>query len=207
MQALQVLLPVDAVVEPVEDQEQDGDRDERDDGLEPLSPAGERAEHRLRDDPRDDARGERDADADQQRPSETSLRADHARHQRGEDQHRLETLAEDDDRAVRDDRDARARTGADPRLGVRERLVQRGRVCASSAADALRFRSCTSPSTSPSPYQKSLSTSWKRLGAIPRSRCSGPELEDAVRLEARLLGSPPLALRRRPPGRGRASPR
>ena len=48
------------------------------------------------------------------------------------------------------------------------------RVCSSSASVALRLISCTRPSASPFPYQKSVSTFWNVPGAIPRSRCSGP---------------------------------
>ena len=49
VEALQVLLPVDAMVEPVEDQEQHADRDERDDGLQLLAVSRERREDGLRD--------------------------------------------------------------------------------------------------------------------------------------------------------------
>ena len=170
-----MLLPVDPVVEPVEDQEQHADRDERDDRLEPLAVARERAEHGLRDDPRDGGRAEREDDAAEQRPPVAPLRADHARHQRGEDEDRLEALAEDDDRAVRDDRDARARAAPDPLLGARRarrRALPAPRRARRTDAFALIRR--TSPSWSPVPYQNSDSTPWKSDGARPRRRCSGP---------------------------------
>ena len=60
VEVLEILLPVDPVVEPVEDQQEHGDRDERDDSLELLAVAGERAEHRLGNDPRERARDERE---------------------------------------------------------------------------------------------------------------------------------------------------
>ena len=55
----------------------------------------------------------------------TRLGARHAGHQRGEDEHRLQPLPEDDHRRVRDDREVGGRPCADRLLGVRERDVER----------------------------------------------------------------------------------
>jgi high-affinity iron transporter len=52
------------------------------------------------------------------------LRADHARHQGCQDEDGLEALAEHDDGAVRHDRGARSRAGADPLLRLRQRLIE-----------------------------------------------------------------------------------
>ena len=44
----------------------------------------------------------------------------------------------------------------------------------SSGPASFRLTSCTSPESSPSPYQKRPSIRTNSDGAIPRSRCSGP---------------------------------
>ena len=154
VEVLQVLLPVDAVVEPVEDQEEDADRDERDDRLELLAVTRERRQHGLRDDPRDRAGDEREADAGEHGPPEVALRADQARHERGEDEHGLEALAEDDDRRVRGDRDVGLRAAADLLLRAGERVVERRARRGDLLGGARRPRSWTRPSLPSAPYQK-----------------------------------------------------
>jgi hypothetical protein len=89
-----------------------GDRDHRHHGFEPLAVLRERAEHGLGDDP-GQSRGHEGAATPMSngrrylRLTPTMLAI-----QGGEDQHRLEPFAEDDDRAVRDD--GRRRVGASP---------------------------------------------------------------------------------------------
>jgi hypothetical protein len=48
------------------------------------------------------------------------------------------------------------------------------RVAASSVGAARPLISCTRPASPPAPYQNRLSIRWKRDGASPRRRCSGP---------------------------------
>ena len=195
VQVGEVLLPVDPVVEPVEDQEQDGDRDERDHRLELLPPPRERAEHGLRDDPRDDARGERADDAEHERAAEPALRADHARHQRGEDEHGLEALAEDDDRAVRDHGGPRARARADPHLRLGQRLVEGETGLLELRERRLALDQLHEPVGVAVPVPEERLDLLERAGRDPAQPLLGPELEDAVRLEPRLLGPAPVALR------------
>ena len=75
VERLQVLLPVHAVVEPVQDQEQDADRDDRDDRLQLLPVDRERRQHGLRHNPRDGARDECETDSHEHRPAQVTLRA------------------------------------------------------------------------------------------------------------------------------------
>jgi hypothetical protein len=116
--------PVDTVEEPVEDEEQHTDRHEPDDRLELLAVAGQLGEHRLGEDERDRARQQGDQRADQHRPAPTAGGAAQAGHHRGQDQHRLEPLAEDDHRGIRDYR-GRARPLAERAGALLERLVER----------------------------------------------------------------------------------
>ena len=106
VQARQVVAPVHAVEEPVQDEEQHRDGDQGDDRLELLAVADERGRDRLRDHEGDDGGEERGRGAEEERPAKAPLRPDQPGGQSGEDQHGLEPLAEDDDRRVRDDGEA-----------------------------------------------------------------------------------------------------
>jgi hypothetical protein len=90
------------VEEPVEHEQKDRDRDQPNYRLELLAVARERRDDGLCQHEGDRARHERQARPDQHRPSPAARGADQAGHHRGEDQHRLEALAEDDHRGVRD---------------------------------------------------------------------------------------------------------
>ena len=121
----QMLIPVDPVVEPVQDQQQGPDRDHGDDRFQLLAVASERAEDGLRDDPGDPRGHQREGGADQERAPVAPGGADHARHQSCEDQDRLEPLAEDHDCAVRDHGGSRA-ARADTERRLLELGLQRG---------------------------------------------------------------------------------
>ena len=177
VEAGEVLVPVDPVVEPVEDQQQDADRDQRDDRLEPLAVARERAEHRLRDDPGGGARDERDADADEQRPAEaarwapTMLAISAARISTASSPSRKTIIA-----LLETTDPVEPAAGADP--PPRHRRARRRARRASpptSAARAFRLIELDEPGvaagavpeTAPRPR-------WNEPGRQPRSRCSGP---------------------------------
>ena len=196
MEVLEVLLPVHAMEEPVQDEEQDADRDERDDRLQLLPVPRERGEDGLRDDPGHGARGEREPDPEEDRPTKAAAVADEARHERGEDERGLEPLAEDDEGRVRDHPEVGSRAAPDALLGARERIVERGSgrgelagVGAApdeldEAVDALR-----------AVPEVALDLLEER-GREPAQPLLGAELEDAVRLEPGLLGLLPVAGRR-----------
>ena len=76
MQLREVVAPVDLVEEPVHDQQKDGDRDQRDDRLELLAVASQRAEHGLCDHEGGDRRDERADGSEEHRSPEAALRAD-----------------------------------------------------------------------------------------------------------------------------------
>ncbi len=113
--------------------------------------------------------------------------------QRGEDQHRLEPLTEDDDRRVRDDGEARARPGADGclRVGERgvERLARRGDLLDGRlAADELREPCVAVRSVPEEPLR-----CGEEIGGEAAQPLLRPELEERVRLEPCLLGRRVLA--------------
>ena len=195
VEGLQVLLPVDAVVEPVEDQQEHADRDERDDRLQLLAVARERRQNRLRDYPGHGARDERERDAGEHRPPEVPLAADEARHQGREDEHGFEALTEHDDRRVRGDGDVGLRPASDLLLRACERVVERGSrgrdlLVGSPAAEELH-----------EPVMAAGSVPEVALDLLEERGCQaaetllGPELEDAVRLEPRRLRLLPVPCR------------
>ena len=193
VEALEVLLPVHPVVEPVEDQEEHPDRDERDDRLQLFPVDRERRQHGLGDHPRDGARDEREPDAHEHGPPEMALRADEARHERCEDENRLEPLAEDDDGGVRDHRDVGLWAAADLLLRAGERVVQRGagrpdllvgRMAAEKLDEAVVALRAVPEVALDLLEQRRRETAQSLLGT---------QLEDAVRLESRLLGLFPVA--------------
>jgi hypothetical protein len=122
-----------------------------------------------------------------------TLGTDHARHQRGEDQHRLEAFSEDDDRAVRDHRLRRSRPRPDALLGSCERVVESGaclverldRRLALDQPDEAVVSSCAVPEV---PLDLS-----EQIGGDATQTLLRPELEDAVRLQAGGLGGCPVA--------------
>ena len=120
-----MLVPVDAVVEPVEDHEEHRDRNQRDDGRELLAVPVERAEDGLGDDPRHGGGAERGECSEEERLAEVPLGADHPGHQRCEDQDCFQALPKDDHRGVRHDGGCRFRAGAHRVLGVAQRDVER----------------------------------------------------------------------------------
>ncbi len=197
MQLGEVLLPVHAVVEPVEDQEQHGDRDERDDRLEPLAVARQRPEHGLRDDPGDDRRAERKHDPAEQRAAVATLRPHHAGHERSEDQDRFEAFAEDDHRAVRHDRDVRAGTAPDPLLGVGERRVERGSGLRELAGRRLRLDEANEAVAVARAVPEERFDTLEERRRETAKPLLGPELEDPVRLDPRRLRGAPVAARGR----------
>ncbi len=129
VQAGEVLVPVHPVVEPVEDHEQDADRDQRDDRLELLAVPRQRAQDRLRHDPGQRAGGQRGERAEEQRPPEAAAGPHEPGDERGEDQHGLQPLAKDDHRGVRDHGCARCRPGADGSFSLGERCVEALSAC------------------------------------------------------------------------------
>ena len=174
-----MLRPVDAVVEPVEDDEKHRDGAERDDRLELLAVARQRVEHGLRDEPR---RGRRNCGrcyAAQKRPAEAALLPDHARDQGRDDEDGLQTFAEDDHRRVRDHRRSRRRPGAHRSLGIDERSLEGGERRRELLRSSRPLHELSKPSWPSAPYQNSPSTRTKRLGASPRNRCSGPNSKTA----------------------------
>ncbi len=88
-----------------------------------VAVAGELGEDRLRAEPRPDGGDRGDEDADRDRAAEAALRAEHRRGDSGEDEHRLEPLAEDDDGAVRDDDGVRLDSARVGRVGRALRRV------------------------------------------------------------------------------------
>jgi hypothetical protein len=119
-----MVVPVDLVEEPVEDDEEHRDRDEGDDGLELLAVACQRVEHGLRHDEREHRGDHGTGRTEKEWSAQTPLHAGHARDEGGQDEHRLEPLAKDDDGGVGDDCERRLRTRADGLLGVCERPVE-----------------------------------------------------------------------------------
>ena len=175
VEAGEMLGPVDAVVEPVEDQQQHADRDHRDDRLELLAVPRERAEHRLRDHPGERRRDERDrrrrraaaaGTCGWRRPCWPSAPRGSAppRALRGRRRSRCS-------RRPPWSSPLRCRRAETRRRARRRALRARPRAAAPAS---FRFTSWTSPAWSPSPYQNSPSMRWNSDGAMPRSRCSGP---------------------------------
>ena len=119
--------------------------------------------------------------------------------ERGEDQHRLEPFAEDDDGRVCHDRRRRLRAGPDGVLRVGERAFERHggrgelRRC-DLAAHELREAGRV---TVPVPEQPL--DADEQLGSQPAQALFRPELEDRVGLETSLLGGAVLACGGRAP--------
>ena len=186
-----MLAPVDAVVEPVEDEQQHADRDQRDDRLELLPVAAERFEHGLRDHPRERGRGERARDAERaaaggsapgSRPSPPGARPGSA-----------PPPALPGRRSRPCWRRRRSPTSARRRPRPRRRRARRrapGGSRRPRSRSARRFTSCASPGVPASPYQNSPSTLTNRSGAIPRSRCSGPNSKNAYASSLACSASP-----------------
>ena len=90
--------------EPVHDDEQDDDREESGRGLDVEARRAERAERRDDDEPRRERRGGPDARAGRDRAAVHAVGIVEPRGDGREDEDALEALAEDEDRAVGDDR-------------------------------------------------------------------------------------------------------
>ena len=187
-----MLVPVDPVVEPVQDQQQHADRDHRDDRLELLAVERERAEHRLGDHPGDPGGDERERRAGQERTPVAAVDADHARHQRCEDQHRLEPLAEDDDGAVRDHGGRRA-ARADTLRRVLELGLQRRDRFLELGAGVLPLDELHEPGLSAVAVPEEALDPLEQRRRDPAQPLLRPELEDPVRLQPRLLRPAPAA--------------
>ena len=125
--------------------------------------------------------------AAQDRPAEAAARADHARGDRGDDQDRLEALAEDDHRGVGDHRRlARALAGLRARLV--ERLVQ-DQPGLAQVGDAAVARDQLGEAVDAAGSVPHQSLHLGDQGRVERpQRDLGPELEERVGAEARLLG-------------------
>ena len=188
----QVLAPVDPVVEPVQDQQQHADRDHRDDRLELLAVERERAEHGLGDHPGDRGGGQRDRRAGQERAPVTAVDADHARHQRGEDQDGLEPFAEDDDGAVRDHGGRRA-ARADALRRLLELGLKRSDRFLELGACVLALDELHEPGLAAVAVPEEALDPLEQRGRDPAQPLLGAELEDPVRLQPRLLRPAPAA--------------
>ena len=185
VEVLKVLLPVDPVVEPVEDQEQHGDRHERDDRLEPLTPACQRAEHGLRHDPGHGAGRERESDPGEERLSNprcapTMLAISAARMSTASSPSRKTMIA----LFVTTETRELGPLPMPPRPRLSASVERRAASPRAPSARGVPLRSCASPSTSPSPYQKSPSILWNRRRRETPEPLLRAELEDAVGLEA-----------------------
>ena len=179
--------PVDAVEEPVEDEQQHRDRDQADDRLELLAVLRERLEDELGDEPEEHARRQREQRSAQDRAAQSAARADHARGDRGDDQDRLEALAEDDHRGVGDHRRL-ARALASLRARLVERLVQDqpGLAQVRDAAVARDQLGEAVDAAGAVPHQSLDLGDQRRVERAQRDL--RPELEERVGAEARLLG-------------------
>ena len=200
----QVLAPVDPVVEPVQDQQQHADRDHRDDRLELLAVERERAEHGLGDHPGDPGGDERERRAGQERTPVAAVDADHARHQRGEDQDGLEPFAEDDDGAVRDHGGRRA-ARADTLRRLLELGLQRRDRFLELGAGVLALDELHEPGLAAVAVPEEALDPLEQRRRDPAQPLLGAELEDPVRLQPRLLRPAPAARlrgRREPVDRG-----
>ena len=119
--------------------------------------------------------------------------ADHRGRDRGQDQHALEALAEDDDRRVGDDRGLVGGV-AERRGGVGELAVEREPRLADRRAAAARLAICLArPSWPAAPNQIRPSMSSARPWSKRAQAALGAELEERVGLQARLLGLAVLA--------------
>ena len=124
VEARDPLAPVDAVEEPVGDHEQDRDREQAGDRLEPQPAGAELGDEQLREPPRDRSGGDAGQPAEQHRAPQAAPGADERGGDGGEDEHRLEPLAEDDDRRVGDDRAAADAHVAERLLGRAQRIAR-----------------------------------------------------------------------------------
>lgn len=113
------------MAEPVEDQQQDPDRHQRDDRLQLLSIVPKRLEQISGQDEEERRQPQGRQGAESQRPLVASVDADHAREQGSEDQDRFQPFSEDDCRRVEDDRARRRPTGAERLLSIGQGAVER----------------------------------------------------------------------------------
>ena len=187
-----MLAPVDPVVEPVQDQQEHADRDHRDDRLELLAVECERAEYGLGDHPGDCGGGQRERRAGQERTPVAPVDADHARHQRGEDQDGLEPFAEDDDGAVRDHGGRRA-ARADPLRRLLELGLQRSDRLFELRAGVLALDELHEPGLTAVAVPEEALDSLEQRGRDPAQPLFRAELEDPVRLQPSLLRPAPAA--------------
>ena len=158
-----------------------------DDRLEPLAVALQRVQQRRRQHERDDADAEPGERAEQHRPALAAVGAEQAGRDRGEDQHRLEALAEDDDRRVGDDRRLRG--------GVAERRRDVGQLVVEHRArgpDLAPRRAARDEVGEPLMAERAEPDQALDLGGqrgVERLPAAlGPELEDRVELHQGLLG-------------------
>ena len=173
--------------EPVHDQQQHRDGDQPDHRLELLPVPLERLQQRLGQHERDRGRDQSEHGAEQHRAAQAPAHADERGGDRGEDQDRLEALAEDDDRGVGHDRRLVGRV-AERGRGVAELLVEheprlvdlapRGAV-----GDQIGQAGHADGAEPDEPLDVGRQAGVERLQPP-----LGPELEERVRLEARLLG-------------------
>ena len=157
------------------------------DRLELLAVLRERVEQQQGEDEQHHARRDRQQGAAVDRPAQRRPRADHAGGDRGEDQDRLQPLAEDDQRGV-GDRRRRAGSVAGYRPGVVELFVEvearladlAQRRVAGDQLGQPRVAVCAVPDQ-PLDLERQLRVEGPQLQL-------GPELEEAVGGEPRLLG-------------------
>ena len=181
------LAPVHAVEEPVHDQQQHRDRDQPDDRLELLAVLLERAQQRLGEDPGEHRDEEAEPGADQHRPAHPAPHAHERGRDGGEDEHRLEPLAEHDDRRVGDD--GRLVGGVPERRGgVGELLVEhQPRLVDLAPRRAIGDQLGEALLVDRAEPDQALDVGrepWLERLEPPL----GPELEERVGLEPRLLG-------------------
>ena len=181
------LAPVDAVEEPVRHEQQHGDRHEAHHRLELLAELVEGLQQRLGEQPREPRRDEAQHRADEDGPPQAALRAHEGGGDGGEDEHRLQALAEHEDGRVGDDRRL-VRAVAQRGRGVAQRVVEdEARLVHLPArralGDELREPLLVARAEPDEALDLDRQAGVERLQPPLR-----PELEERVRLQARLLG-------------------